>query len=147
MQNFSEHQILWSLCSVDFHTLTLQLLIETPHSVALNSKFLWVHWKTVQISGKRAHPGCTILVYFISDKFLSSSSKCHCSLNYCWHFGKRLKYPKMGDMDRRVNTQFLWLGLKVLIWKLCGMKHFKSVRMRQLDPLCQSVHGFRKNRF
>ena len=33
-QNFSERQILWSLCSVDFHTLTLQLPIETPHFVA-----------------------------------------------------------------------------------------------------------------
>ena len=33
-QNFSERQILWSLCSVDFHTLTLQLPIQTPYSVA-----------------------------------------------------------------------------------------------------------------
>ena len=32
-QNFSEHQILWSLCSVDFYTLTLRLPIQTPHSV------------------------------------------------------------------------------------------------------------------
>ena len=32
-QNSSEHQILWSLCSVDFHTLTLQLPIQTLHSV------------------------------------------------------------------------------------------------------------------
>ena len=34
-QNFSKRQVLWSLCSVDFHTLTLQLPIQTPHSVAL----------------------------------------------------------------------------------------------------------------
>ena len=34
MQNFSEHQILWSLCLVDFHSLTLQLPIQTPHFVA-----------------------------------------------------------------------------------------------------------------
>ena len=34
MQNFSECQNLWSLCSVDFYTLTLQLPIQTPHSVA-----------------------------------------------------------------------------------------------------------------
>ena len=27
-------QVLWSLCSVDFHTFTLQLPIQTPHSVA-----------------------------------------------------------------------------------------------------------------
>ena len=33
-QNSSERQILWSLCSVDFHTLTLQLPIQTLHSVA-----------------------------------------------------------------------------------------------------------------
>ena len=33
-QNFSKRQILWSLCSVDFHSLTLQLPIQTPHFVA-----------------------------------------------------------------------------------------------------------------
>ena len=32
--NCTERQILWSLCSVDFHALTLQLPIQTPHSVA-----------------------------------------------------------------------------------------------------------------
>ena len=32
-QNFSERQILWSLCSVDFHTFTLELPIQTPHGV------------------------------------------------------------------------------------------------------------------
>ena len=34
VQNFSEHQILWTLCSVDFHTFTLQLPIQTLLSVA-----------------------------------------------------------------------------------------------------------------
>ena len=34
VQNFSECLILWSLCSVDFHTFTLQLPIQTLHSVA-----------------------------------------------------------------------------------------------------------------
>ena len=33
VQNFSECQILLSLCSVDFHTFTLQLPIQTLHSV------------------------------------------------------------------------------------------------------------------
>ena len=34
VKNPSERQILWSLCSVDFHTFTLQLPIQTLHSVA-----------------------------------------------------------------------------------------------------------------
>ena len=34
LQTFSERRILWSLCSADFHTLTLQLPIQTLHSVA-----------------------------------------------------------------------------------------------------------------
>ena len=33
VQNFSERQILWSLCSVDFHTFALQLPIQILHSV------------------------------------------------------------------------------------------------------------------
>ena len=52
-QNFSERQILWSLCSVDFHTLTLQLPIQTPHSVAPE---LQVFVSSHKISAKRAHP-------------------------------------------------------------------------------------------
>ena len=51
--NFSERQILWSLCSVDFHTLTLQLPIQTPHSVAPE---LQVFVSSLKISAKRAHP-------------------------------------------------------------------------------------------
>ena len=35
LQNFSERQILWSLCSVVFHALTLKLPIQTSLSVAL----------------------------------------------------------------------------------------------------------------
>ena len=35
LQNVSEHQILWSLCSVVFHALTLRLPIQTSLSVAL----------------------------------------------------------------------------------------------------------------
>ena len=34
LQNFSERQILWSLCSVVFHALTLKLPIQTSLSVA-----------------------------------------------------------------------------------------------------------------
>ena len=37
VQNFSERQILWSLCSVVFHTLTLKLPIQTLHSVFVSS--------------------------------------------------------------------------------------------------------------
>ena len=34
LQNFSERQILWSLCSIVFHALTLKLPIQTSFSVA-----------------------------------------------------------------------------------------------------------------
>ena len=34
LQNFSERQILWSLCLVVFHAFTLRLPIQTLHSVA-----------------------------------------------------------------------------------------------------------------
>ena len=50
---FIERQVLWSLCSVDFHTLTLQLPIQTLHSVAPE---LQVFVSSLKISAKRAHP-------------------------------------------------------------------------------------------
>ena len=34
LQNFSEHEILWSLCSVVFRSLPLKLAIHTSHPVA-----------------------------------------------------------------------------------------------------------------
>ena len=51
--NFTERQIFWSLCSVDFHTLTLQLPIQTLHSVAPE---LQVCVSSPKTSAKRAHP-------------------------------------------------------------------------------------------
>ena len=50
---YFEFQILWSLSSVDFHTLTLQLSIQTPNSVAPE---LQVFVSLLAISAKRAHP-------------------------------------------------------------------------------------------
>ena len=70
--NFTERQLLWSLCSVDFHTLALQLPIQTPHSVAPE---LQVFVSSLKFSVKRAHPCCTFtktkghnrkVVYFYS---------------------------------------------------------------------------------
>ena len=46
-------QILWSLSSVDFHTFTLQLPIQTQNSVAPE---LQVFVSSLEISAKRAHP-------------------------------------------------------------------------------------------
>ena len=54
LQNFSEHQILWSLCSVVFHALTLKFKLH--FLLHLNSKFVYVQVKTVKNSGKQAHP-------------------------------------------------------------------------------------------
>ena len=50
---YSEFHILWSLSSVDFHTLTLQLPIQTPNSVAPE---LQAFVSSLAISAKRAHP-------------------------------------------------------------------------------------------
>ena len=49
-QKYFEFQILWSLSSVDFHTLTLQLPNQTQNSVAPKLQVF-------EISAKWAHPG------------------------------------------------------------------------------------------
>ena len=51
LQNFSERQIFWSLCSVVFHALTLKLSVQT----SLSPKFS-VSLSSVENSGKRATP-------------------------------------------------------------------------------------------
>ena len=48
-----QFQILWSLSSVDFHTLTLQLPIQTQISVASGPQ---VFVSSLKMSAKRAHP-------------------------------------------------------------------------------------------
>ena len=52
-QKYFEFQILWRLSSVVFLTLTLQLPIQTPNSVAPE---LQVFVSSLKISAKRAHP-------------------------------------------------------------------------------------------
>ena len=59
LENFSEHQILWNLCLVVFHALTLRLPIQTSLSVA--------HKLPVSLSffsGKPAHP-CVLSVVHV----------------------------------------------------------------------------------
>ena len=50
---YFEFHILWSLCFVDFHTLTLQLPIQTPNSVAPK---LQAFVSSLASSAKQAHP-------------------------------------------------------------------------------------------
>ena len=55
LENFSERQILWSLCLVVVLVFTLRLPIQTSLSVApelQESKFVYVQVKNVKISGK-----------------------------------------------------------------------------------------------
>ena len=56
LQNLSERQILWSLCSVVFHALTLKLPIQTPLSVVPELPVVLSSHENVQILAKRAHP-------------------------------------------------------------------------------------------
>ena len=55
LQNFSERQILWRMCSVVFLALTLKLPIQTSPSVAPELPVSLRSGKSVQISAKRAH--------------------------------------------------------------------------------------------
>ena len=72
--NFTERQILWSLCSVDFHTLTLQLPIQTPHSVAPE---LQVFVSSLRFSVKRAHPSYQPVLHFTQMTSIVSSNLEH----------------------------------------------------------------------
>ena len=61
VQNFSERQSLWSLCSVDFHTLTLQLPIQTPYFVAPELQVFVSSLENCQNFGKTSTPlGCAV---------------------------------------------------------------------------------------
>ena len=56
--NFSERQILWSLCSVDFHTFTLHLPIQTLHSVAPELHVFVSSFDNCQNFSKTSTPQC-----------------------------------------------------------------------------------------
>ena len=56
LQNFSECQILWSLCWVVFHALTLKLTIQTSLSVVPKIQFPVRSFENVKILGKKANP-------------------------------------------------------------------------------------------
>ena len=52
LQNYSECQILWSLCLVVFHTLTLRLTIQTSLSVVPELQVSLHLGENVKIAGK-----------------------------------------------------------------------------------------------
>ena len=56
VQNFSECQILWSLCSVDFHTFTLQLPVQALHSVMPEFQVFVSSLDNCQIFSKTSTP-------------------------------------------------------------------------------------------
>ena len=80
VQNFSEHQILWSLCSVDFHTLILQLPIQTPHSVAPELQVFMSSLENCQNFSKTSTPLAYVVLAFV-----------YCSgvCSFCWNFSER----------------------------------------------------------
>ena len=93
--NFSERQILWSLCSVDFHTLTLQLPIQTPHSVAPE---LQVFVSSLKFSVKRAHPGLASGKFWICHYYAESTLPyifCFYFNTAHWLFMRRTHLPKI----------------------------------------------------
>ena len=75
LQNFSELQILWSLCLVVFRTLTPILIVFKLHFLwRLYSQFLWILLKIFTNSGKRAHPWVRVSFAFkITVKFKMGS--------------------------------------------------------------------------
>ena len=56
LQNVSERQILWSLCSVIFHALKLKFPIQTSLSVAPKLSVPLHSGEKCENSGKREHP-------------------------------------------------------------------------------------------
>ena len=77
--NFTETHILWSLCLVHFHTLTLQLPIRTPHSVT--PEFTW---KLSKFPQNEHTPALANI-----DSYLFNHANCHgkiqmMKLTMCW---------------------------------------------------------------
>ena len=72
LHNFSEHQILWRMCSVVFHALTLRLFLQTSLSV-------YVHVKNVKILVKQAHPRIEIDIYLFDFSLISVDSSAETS--------------------------------------------------------------------
>ena len=62
VQNFSERQILWSLCSVDFRTFTLQFPIQTLHSVAPELQVFVSSLENCQTFSIMSTPGTPICI-------------------------------------------------------------------------------------
>ena len=67
LQNFSERQILWSLCSVVFHALTLKLPIQTSPSVVSKLPVSQFTEKLSKFQQNNHTPGITIVPLFRID--------------------------------------------------------------------------------
>ena len=104
LQTFSERQILWSLCSVVFHALTHEhwdCLVKLHFLWRLNSQFLCVQVKIVQISAKRAHSRRTIGILKRARIFRLIAG---CVL-VCWNCVAYQKTERVGTTESKV-----WIG-------------------------------------
>ena len=85
-QNFSERQVLCSLCSVDFHTLTLQLPIPTLHSVAPELRVFVSSLENCANFRKTSAPQCFLRLFLGCARFpqfVQNFSECQTLWSLC----------------------------------------------------------------
>ena len=110
LQNFSEHQILWSLCSVVFHALTLKLPIQTSLSVApklpvslssgeKSEKFMKTSTTQGVALGKHA-----LLLCSISFIFMQFSAKGCQIIRFCPKL--RIGVPRLGNYGSTIDDSY-----------------------------------------
>ena len=117
MQNFSEHQVLWSLCSVDFHTLTLQLPIQTPHSVAPKLQVFVSSLQNCQNFRKTSTPlgnsgyGSGIKnSEFSSYRMPLQLHLAHCGVNLFFFLNEEILL-QLDELDELNKITCAWIGL------------------------------------
>ena len=122
MQNFSERQILWSLYSVDFHTFTLQLPIQTLHSVAPELQVFVSSLENCPNFGKISTPQMWTCLRFVAMMMTRCPGVCEF---------------KIFNLVLFWITQVIFVGLLIPGVSLCppGISKLRCTRAYQLNVL------------
>ena len=121
--NFTERQILWSLCSVDFHTLKLQLPIQTPHSVAPELEVFVSSLQKCQKFRKTSTPQY-IFFYLFKLTWIETHGTDHLFL-----------FTHENQLLRNMAFFLIFIIYLFSYWKWCQQKHVELLQMNPLDNL------------
>ena len=120
--NFTERQVLWSFSSVDFHTLTLQLPIQTQNCVVPELKFC-------EFTSNFSKTSTPQMNFLTSRRGCARFAEIACELTKAWSSGATEFWVWIGNCNVKV-----WKSTEDKLHKIWNSKYFSQISAKRAHP-------------